>query len=197
MGLVQTVCAVYPIVNTSFNPLGKSAHAEQEHWFAAEVHPHEGQLKAYLHGTFPSIRDADDVVQESYLRLWKRQTIRPIGAAKAFLFAVARHLALDLLRRERRNPVAAVTDLAALFVIDDKPDSADNTCVNEETELLLAAIAALPNRTREVYMLRKFEGLSQKQIAAHLGLSENTVEVQIGRANRRCERFLRDRGVFR
>ena len=45
-------------------------------------------------------------------------------------------------------------------------------------------------------MLRKFEGLSQKEIAAHLGLSENTVEVQIGRANRRCEQYLRRRGLF-
>jgi len=181
----------------SHYPLGEPTHLEQERWFAAEVHAHDGQLKAYLRGAFPAIRDADDLVQESYVRVWKRQTVRPIGAVKAFLFSVARHLALDALRRERRNPVAAVADVAALFALDERPDSADHACAAEETELLLAAVAALPARTREVYMLRKFEGLSQKQIATQLGLSENTVEVQIGRANRRCERFLRDRGVWR
>ncbi|MGH7958693.1 MAG: RNA polymerase sigma factor [Opitutaceae bacterium] len=84
-----------------------------------------------------------------------------------------------------------------MSVTEDKPDSAANACVNEEAELLLAAIEALPRRTREVYMLRQFERLSQKQIANRLGLSENTVEVQIGRGNRRCERFLRERGVLR
>ncbi len=109
---------------------------------------------------------------------------------------MARHLALDLLRRESRTPINSVTDFSILSVIEDKPDSAATACIREETEVLLAAIEALPTRTREIYMLRKFEGLSQKEIAAHLGLSENTVEVQIGRANRRCEQYLRRRGLF-
>ncbi|MDP3073672.1 MAG: RNA polymerase sigma factor [Opitutaceae bacterium] len=175
----------------------ESASVDQTRWFAEEVHPHEAQLKAYLRGSFPAVRDVDDVVQESYVRVWKRQAVRPIAAVKGFLFTVARHLALDLLRRDSRAPFDRVTDFATLSVMDSKPDSAASACCHEEAELLLSAIEALPNRTREVYMLRQFEGLSQKQIATHLGLSENTVEVQIGRGNRRCEQFLRERGVLR
>ena len=165
-------------------------------WFADEVQPHESQLKAYLHGSFPAMRDVEDVVQESYLRIWKRQAVWPIQSVKAFLFTVARHLAVDILRHEHRALIDAVGDLDHLDVIDQRPDSAEATCAREETELLIAAVENLSPRTREVFLLRKFEGLSQKEIAARLSLSPNTVEVHIGRANRRCEQFLRERGVI-
>jgi RNA polymerase sigma factor (sigma-70 family) len=169
---------------------------EQNRWFAEEVHAHDGQLKAYLRGAFPGVRDVDDVVQESYLRVWKRHTANPIESVKSFLFTVARHLALGTLRRERRSPIFDVVDFAASSIIEDKPGAAEMACTSEEIDVLFAAISTLSVRTREVYLLRKFDGCSQKEIAARLGISSNTVEVHVGRANRHCEQFLRKRGVF-
>ena len=64
--------------------------------------------------------DVDDVVQESYLRVWKARTTRPIESAKAFLFTVARRLALDFVRRKRRSPFLAVKDSEALFVLKER-----------------------------------------------------------------------------
>ena len=87
-------------------------------------------------------------------------------------------------------------DLAVTSVIDDKPGAAEIACKREEVDLLFGAISTLSARTREVYILRKFEGFSQKEIAAQLGISTNTVEVHVGRANKHCEEFLRNRGVF-
>jgi hypothetical protein len=59
-------------------------------WFSEEVHAHDSQLKAYLHGRFPSVRcEVDDVVQESYLRVWRIRASQPIHSAKAFLFSIA------------------------------------------------------------------------------------------------------------
>ena len=69
-------------------------------WFTEEVQPDGPQLRSYLRGSFPTVRVLDDVVQESCLRVWKSRATRPIQSAKAFLFAVARRLALDLVRRE-------------------------------------------------------------------------------------------------
>ncbi|HRE79927.1 MAG TPA: sigma factor, partial [Opitutaceae bacterium] len=66
-------------------------------WFTTEVHAHEASLRTHLRAAFPRARDVDDLVQESYLRVWKAQASRPILSAKAFLFKVARHAALDLL----------------------------------------------------------------------------------------------------
>lgn len=174
-----------------------SPGADQARWFTEEVQPHDSSLKAYVRGAFPAIRDVEDVVQESYIRVWKRQGQRPIASVKAFLFKVARHLALNALRHERVSPFLPVAEASLSGVVEDRPGTAEQVCTREEAMILFAAIDALPGRCREVYILRKLKGLSQKEIARELGISEQTVEVQIVRANHRCEAFLRERGVVR
>lgn len=164
-------------------------------WFAEEVHAHDSSLKAYLRGSFPSVRDVDDVVQESYLRIWKARTRQPIQCARGFLFRVARNVALNLLSRERVSPIDGVKDLGALPVVDDKPTAAASTCAREELLLLAQAIDALPGRCREIVILRRIQNLPQKEIAARLGIAVETVEVQVARGIKRCGEYLRRRGV--
>jgi RNA polymerase sigma factor (sigma-70 family) len=177
--------------------LEPSAADSQTRWFAEEVHPHDSSLKAYLRRAFPTVHDVDDVVQESYLRVWKRHAARPIESVKSFLFTVAKHVALGSLRRAKRSPISDVTDFAAGRIIDDSPDAAEMVCTREEIEILFAAVSTLSARTRDVYLLRKFEALSQQEIATRLGIAPHTVEVHIGRANRHCATFLRRHGVLR
>lgn len=167
---------------------------EKNQWFAQEVHAHEASLRSYLRTAFPSVRDVDDLVQESYLRLWRARVGQPILFTKAFLFKVARHLALDLVRREGRSPLEAVTDSAAWGVIEDGPNPAEAACSEQALQVLAEAIASLPGRCREIFVLRKLKGMPQKEIAALLGLSEQTVQVQASRGLRRCAKFLRRRG---
>ena len=172
-----------------------SSLPEHARWFADEVHAHESSLRSYLHGSFPAVRDVDDVVQESYLRVWRARPARPISCARAFLFRVARNVALSLLRRERIAPVVAVKDVAALPVAEDGRTAATAACLDEELLLLARAIDSLPPRCREIVILRRIERLSQKQIAARLGIAEETVEVQVARGVKRCGAFLRRHGV--
>jgi RNA polymerase sigma factor (sigma-70 family) len=56
-------------------------------------------------------------------------------------------------------------------------------------------MAALPQRCRQVFTLRKLYGLSHREIAAQLAISERTVEAQIDKAMRRCAAYLRERGL--
>lgn len=154
---------------------------------------HDASLKAWLRGRFPGVRDVEDIVQESYLRIWKARSRHPIDSAKAFLFRVARNLALDTLRHERYSPINIVTDLSLLFVVDDKPDAASLASRQQEIEMLVEAVDALPARCREIFILRKLRSVSQKDIAARLGLSEQTVQVQAARGLRRVAESLRRR----
>jgi len=91
---------------------------EKTRWFKDEVHVHDAKLKSYLRGSFPTI-DVEDVVQESYLRTWLAHAVSPIRSAKAFLFTVARCLAIDSRRNQQKSPIVAVSNLALLDVIDE------------------------------------------------------------------------------
>jgi len=173
-----------------------SPPADQSRWFAEEVHPHELHLKAYLRGSFPAVRDVEDVVQESYLRIWKTRATQPIRSARAFLFTIARRLALDAIRRNRTSLIDSVGDMSQLHVLHDRPDTAEAVDMQEKIRLLADAVENLPSRCRDVVVLRKIKGIPQKEVAAMLGLSDKTVESQFTRGMKRCEVYLRERRVF-
>jgi RNA polymerase sigma factor (sigma-70 family) len=166
-----------------------------DRWFAEEVHPHGPQLKSYLKGTFPSVRDIDDVVQESYLRIWKAKAAQPIHSAKAFLYKIARHLALDTIRKHGNSPLDSVGDPAVSRVIDSSPDAAEALISKETLHHLADAIADLPDRCREVVILHKLKGLTHKEVAAQLNLSDRTVEKHCYKGLKHCAAYLKARGI--
>jgi RNA polymerase sigma-70 factor (ECF subfamily) len=169
--------------------------AEQARWFVEEMQPHERSLRSYLNGSFPAVRDVDDVVQESFLRAWKTKAKQPINSAKGFLFKVARHLAIDVIRREKRSPIEAVGSLEAIDVSEDKPIVSSTVSRNEKIQLLVSAIDSLPPKCRQVVILRKLKGVPVRQIAEELQISEKGVEIQLTRGIARCREYLAKRGI--
>lgn len=166
-------------------------------WFDQEVQPHGPQLAAYLKNSFPALRhEADDVVQESFLWVWKEQAIRPVRSVRGLLFTVARHIALNFLRHQRRSPIAQVSSLEALGAIDDRPDAAEALSYQEKIEVLTDIIGALPDRRRAILTLVKFRKLSTREVADQLGLDLRTVENHLYRAVRQCRDQLQARGIF-
>ncbi|MGD1030852.1 MAG: sigma-70 family RNA polymerase sigma factor [Opitutaceae bacterium] len=173
----------------------KNPPSERSRWFSEEIEPHDSSLRAYLHSRFPSLTDVDDIMQDSYIKVLQAAKRRPLFRAKAYLFATVRNAALGLLRRPRIFSEKPVTDIAALSVSEEGVDVAERVSTNQEIAILLDAIDALPLRCREIFILRKLQGVPQKEIAARLGISEQTVQVQIARGAKKCARFLRIRGV--
>lgn len=174
----------------------QTAAAEQSRWFTEEVQPHEESLRSYLKGSFPTVRDVDDVVQESYLRLWRARSAHPIRCARAYLFGIAHRFAVDVIRREiRASSHNVVMDPAALNVLEGTADAAEAASAKEEIALLAEAIHSLPARCREIVIMRKLDQLSHQEIARRLGISASTVEVQIYRGMEKCTRYLRSRQV--
>jgi RNA polymerase sigma factor (sigma-70 family) len=174
-------------------------------WFIHEVHSHDASLRNYVRHSYPCVRDFEDVVQESYLRVWKRQLARPItrvtgpvkASVKGFLFQVARRLALDKIRRDKRSPIDVVENLSELSIVEERASVHESVSANQEYELLLKAIDRLPARCREVVVLRKLQGLSPDETARRLGISEETVHVQARKGLERVQSFLRKQGLIR
>ena len=164
-------------------------------WFNDHVLPHEPMLRAWLRSRFPRGVELDDLVQEAFTRVLRA---RANGAAmhspKAFLFATARNLALDVLRHRHVSGQDTLVPFESLDVLDGSDGIPETVDRHEKLERLTLAIQSLPERCREVMTLRKVYGLSQKDIAARLGISECTVSAQLTIGVRKCtESFARDR----
>jgi len=176
------------------------AHAQdRERWFREQVQPHEPGLRRYLNAHFRSLSDAlDDLVQETYLRILHAYERGPISSPRGLLFTIARNVARDLLRRRGASTHHfAVAESDALRVLPDDGALAPSESASrvQEYGLLVAAIAELPPRCREVLVLRKFEHLSQREIAQRLRISEHTVEAQLTKALHRCTAFFAKHGL--
>ncbi|MCC6416520.1 MAG: sigma-70 family RNA polymerase sigma factor [Opitutaceae bacterium] len=170
---------------------------ETNRWLTEEVLPHEAALKAYLRSHFPGIRDVDDIVQESYLKLLETKRHHDIVSPKAYLFTTARNAALSILRRPRIFSDEPITDLTAPNIVEADPDAAELASRRHEVTMLMNAIDTLPPRCREIFILRKLRGVPQKEIASRLGLSVQTVQVQVARGAAKCGAYFRDRGIAR
>jgi RNA polymerase sigma factor (sigma-70 family) len=162
------------------------------------VQPYEPALRAYLHGRFPALADQDDIVQDTYARLLRAHAAGNIRHPKAFLFTTARNAALDFFRRKRGVSLDDVTHFDESAVLLDRPPSAaEHASREQELEILAEAVRALPDRCRQVIMLRYLDGLAYKEIAAQLDISPETVKAQLAKGMRRCAEFFRERGLLK
>ena len=128
-------------------------------WFAEHVQPHEAMLRAWLRNQFRSEDDIDDLLQETYLRLLRVREQGEVTSPKAFLFAVARNLALDRLRHREVLPTKSLVENEALSVQEEGAGIPETVAHNQELELLTEAIQSLPDRCRKIFTLRKVYGM--------------------------------------
>jgi len=163
---------------------------EQARWFSEQVQPHDAMLRAWLHSRFPGESDIDDIVQETYLRTLQAHAARNVSSVKAFVFATARNLAVDRVRRRNILRAEPLVDNEALSVLEESDGIPATVAHNQELELLTEAIQTLPDRCRQIFTLRKVYGLSQRKIAEQLGLSENTVSAQLTIGVKKCMEFM-------
>ena len=157
---------------------------------------HEIALKRYLRRFIRSREAADDLAQEAFLRAFAAESRLVIEAPEAFLFKVARNLALNEIARQSAMATEPLGDLERQDVLEDSSQAAADDVVDgrERIRLLARAIAALPPQCAKVFILRKMQGLSQKEIAVRLNISVRTVENHVAVGLSRCRAYMRAHG---
>ena len=163
-------------------------------WLARHVLPHEPALRAWLRRRRVDGLETDDIVQETYAVLAALASVEHIESPRAYAFQTAQSVILRHLRRARVVRIDALGDLETLNTPLDAPSPEHQTAARQELSRVSELIAHLPSKCREAFTLRKVEGLSQREVAGRMGISESTVEKHIGRALRTLMEAMRNGG---
>ena len=151
--------------------------------FAFEVlfYKYRNKIKGFAKKMVPSQIDPEEIVQEVFVRVWlKKETIDPDKDFQSYLFSIAKHLILDYLKSAVNRKLYFVGEHFQQDLLAE--DGPDPVIPENAEEKLLGLIKQIPERRREIFCLNRFEGMSYKQIAARLNITENTVDSQIRNA---------------
>lgn len=142
-------------------------------------------LKKFIRGFLKREQDIEDVVQETYLKAFSVEKERTIEQPKAFLFSIAKNLALNELNRKSRQMTGYLEECQAEINVDKMATPEHELSAQQTLGKYCEAVATLPEKTRKIYLLRKVHGLKHKEIAEHLAISLSSVEkhLKFGLAN--------------
>lgn len=160
----------------------------------AVVEAHYDELKAFILRKVGDPALAADIVQETWLRAAVRVLTQPVHNARAYLYRVASNLAIDYLRQEQARSKHVAFGSIPEEVLSSEPAPDQMVQGQEEFLILREAVRALPEKCRLVFLLAKGHGLSMREIAETLEISEKTVEKHIAKAMVHCRTRLREAG---
>ena len=151
-------------------------------WLAYHVLPHEPALRSWLHHKRVVDLDVDDIVQETYARLAALDTVSNIREPKRYVFQTAYSIIAAHFRRLRVVSISATADLDQLGLVSPEASPEQELIYRDELRELGIALASLPSACRQAFTLRRVSGLSQRETAEKLHISEKTVEKYMARS---------------
>lgn len=167
---------------------------EADDWFVTEVLPLEGTLERFLRRNWRDEDEIADLRQEVYARVLVAWNVGKPDCVQAFVLSTARNLLIDRARRARIVSIETFADMDAVEIVTESVQIDRHLMARSELRLLQGALELLPPRCREVVQLRKIDGLSQREVAAKMGITEDTVERQVARGVRALAAALANTG---
>lgn len=149
-------------------------------WVGREILPHEATVRAWLRRTVEA-DELEDVVQQAYAQIAALSDVSHIRSGRAYFFATARSIVLMRVRRARIVRIETMAELGNYEVMGDEPSPERVATGRSELERVWALIEALPQRCRDIVKMRKIDGLSQREVAERMGVTEHIVENDIAK----------------
>lgn len=140
--------------------------------------------------------DIEDLMQDTFLKCFAADIKQTIHDPKAFIFRVAKNVAISEAKKKRHSTTNSIEDFGGIEVYEDERQVSPERQAENKRKLLLFsyALAELPPEMSRALVMRKIDGLRFKQIATRLGVSVSTVEKRVATALLRCNGYLREQG---
>jgi RNA polymerase sigma factor (sigma-70 family) len=163
-------------------------------WVSLHVIPQEQKVRGALRRLGVAESDIDDLIQDAYCRLATLTSVDHIDRPGAYFMQIVKNAWRDGLRRARVVRFEDFTENTTPFVEDDATGVEATVIAREQLGLIEALLEALPERCRTIFTWKRMDGISQREIARRLGVSENVVENDVQKALRTIQRALRGAG---
>ena len=150
------------------------------------IRRHHDTLIKFLRRRLSVADDADDVAQETYIRMMKYEGSSEIRSPSAMLFRIAVNVANDHGRAAQARCASSHTDIANVELASEQPSAERVVLAGQNLELLFEVIESLPPKCKQVFLLSRAGGMTYPEIARHCGISVKMVEKQISRAIAAC-----------
>lgn len=147
-------------------------------------------LVRYISRYFRRTQEAEDVVQEAFVKVIEAQREREIQSPKAYLYQTARNMAFT---QQSKKAFKLTDTMGDVFPESDllfTKSMEEQYEVRENFEVYCRAVRSLPVKCRRAFVLCRVYGYSQKEVAADMGVSVKAIEGHLARATRRCMDFM-------
>jgi len=147
-------------------------------------------LQNFLRRYLPRQQDIEDVAQEAYLKAYSVEQIKTIEHPKAFLFTIAKNIAINELTKKTHQVTQYIEECKSLPVMVNAETPENELDAQQTLGIHCEAVASLPEQCRRVYLLRRVHGLKQKEIAESLGISVRAVQKHLRNGTLKCSRYI-------
>ncbi len=158
---------------------------QKEQWMEETIQRYRQPLLAFAHSILRDSGRAQDVVQDTFSRLWKQDSAEMVDKLAPWLFTVCRNQALKTRVKEERYVYIGISNSHENLHITETSSPAENLDLKEQLALLATARKKLSNKRKKVLSLRYDERLSYKEISEKTGLSATHIGFILNETKRR------------
>ncbi len=142
-------------------------------------------LVNFVNSRIHNIENSEEIVQDTFTKLWEnREKLNIKTSLKSYLYQATRNSMIDFIRKSK-NDASSLPEHMEFVDFEDK--KVDVYLIRAKIE---EALDTLKPKNKEIFMLNKFEGLTYKEIADYLNMSERGIEDNIARANKQLKKYL-------
>ena len=151
---------------------------------------HSKRLVGYVYNFLRSENEAEEIVQEAFLKLHSVKKPEKIISHKAFLYRIAHNLAMNTLRRRRIVKFDTGVNMEEIEVESNEPLADQQLSSKQEFKIFCDAAAKLPPKCRQAFILRVIHKKSFKEVSQELNIAISTAEKHVLHGMRECQQYM-------